>query len=84
MTNAQTSVGTTAVQLSTGDGDGQSIAVKNGGAGSIYVGGAGVTSATGFEIATGVTFTADLAPGEDLYGISASGTNAVFILRTRS
>lgn len=82
------SVATTATQLdSTTDNDdgspGESIAVYNNGAATIYIGGSSVTTATGSPVAAGTwgpTF--DLGPGEPLYGIVASGTVEARVLET--
>jgi hypothetical protein len=48
---------------------------------SIYIGGAAVTSAAGFEIAVGESLPVTTAPGELLYGVVASGTAVVHVLR---
>lgn len=85
--NAQVSVGTTATLLSateTDDRSGSSIAVKvpSGAAAAVFVGKSDVTTATGFSVAVGESVALDLQPGEALYGIVASGTVTVHVLRS--
>lgn len=85
--NASVSVSTTAVLLS-GTTDlsdqydlrGQSVLLNS--PSVIYVGPAGVTSGTGYAITPGVEYAFDLGPGDALYGITASGTVVVPVLRT--
>lgn len=74
------SVTTTATRLdSLTDGDdsvsGQSFAFYNNGAVTIYIGGAGVTTAQGAPVAAASWSPgADLNAGDAVYGIVASGT----------
>lgn len=56
------------------------VAVYNAGAGSVYLGGLAVTSAAGLEVAAAGRITIDLAQGESLYAISASGSNICHVL----
>ena len=66
-----------------GGKDGSSVSVQNptGGA-TVYIGGAGVTTASyGFLLAAGATFSAELNQGEALFGIVASSTQSVAVLR---
>lgn len=82
---AQVTVTTTATQLS-GNSDrgapGISVAVRNRGTTSIFLGGPGVTTTTGFELAAGESATCDLAGDDELFGICAAGTNRADVLRT--
>jgi hypothetical protein len=85
ITAASVSVGTTAVLLSAGEGDAQvgssvAVAVPSGGS-TVYLGDNTVTSAAGFPLAAGSSFSVDLNQGESLYGVTASGTQAVNVLR---
>ena len=80
------SVGTSATSLVPSvDADsaaGQSLAVKNLGAASVFLGGSGVTTAAGWEVAAGdPPVTVDLPPGSTLYGIVASGTVSVQVMQ---
>ncbi len=51
---------------------------------SIFVGGAGVTAAAGFEVKPGTTFAVDLVTGDTLHGIaSVAGPVAAHVVRTR-
>ena len=52
------------------------------GGASVFVGPAGVTSSTGYEIETGVIIELDLFRDEALYAVTASGTQDVHVLRT--
>lgn len=76
-------VATTATQLTGGDTGAKSgsFAVANNGAATVYIGGAGVTTATGFPIAAGASMGFDLRSATDeVYGIVASGTVEVRVL----
>lgn len=53
---------------------GSAILVHNIGATTVYLGGSGVTTATGAGLASGERLAVDLNFGESLYGIVASGT----------
>lgn len=57
------------------------VLVPAGGA-TVYLGGEGVTTAAGFPLAAGESFTADLGSGDVLYGIVAASTQAVSVLRS--
>ena len=82
---AAVSVGTTATLLSTAETDfvgGAAFAVKvpSGGA-TVFVGASGVNTSAGFPLAAGETLLVDLDAGESLYGVVASGTQLVNVLR---
>ena len=85
LTHAQVSVGTTATLLSaTGAGrDGQTVLVQNPTTGqSVYIGGTGVTTASyGFLLLAGTAFAIELQDGEGIYGVVASSTQAVGVIR---
>jgi hypothetical protein len=85
LTHAQVSVGSTATLLSaTGAGrDGQTVLVQNPTNGqSVYIGGTGVTTASyGFLLLAGTAFAIDLQDGESIYGVVASSTQAVGVIR---
>ena len=85
LTHAQVSVGTTATLLSaTGAGrDGQTVLVQNPTTGqSVYIGGTGVTTADyGFLLLAGTAFAIELQDGEGIYGVVASSTQAVGVIR---
>lgn len=79
---AEISVGTTAVQLRDTSvaqtAKRQVLAcVPEAAAGPVYVGGLGVTTATGMPVDPGRCYSATLDPGEALYGIVQSGTVSV-------
>jgi hypothetical protein len=76
---AAVSVTTSATRLDTAGGAsgpaGSAIAVYNNGASTVYLGGASVTTSSGFPLAAGASFAVDLKEnGDVLYGIVASGT----------
>jgi hypothetical protein len=85
LTHAQVSVGTTATLLSaTGAGrDGQTVLVQNPTNGqSVYIGGTGVTTASyGFLLLAGTAFAIELQDGEGIYGVVASSTQTVGVIR---
>lgn len=86
ISHAIVSVGTTATALNAsldGGKDGSTISVQNptGGA-TVFIGGAGVTTSSyGFSLGAATTFTIELNQGETLYGVVASSTQSVAVLR---
>lgn len=82
MAFASATVATTATALHASDADGQSLLVSNVGAATVYLGPAGVTTSSGVPLAAGASVSInDLAAGERIYGIVASSTNEVRVLR---
>jgi hypothetical protein len=77
--SAPVSVTTTATMLSSDDPNGQTIQFTPPSA--IYVGPAGVTTGTGYLLTAGVEYIYDLGADDDLYGVCASGTVVVPVLR---
>jgi hypothetical protein len=79
------SVGTTATLLSAASGgrDGQTVLVQNpAGGANVYLGGTGVTTASyGYMLVGGSAFAIDLQIGESLYGVVASSTQSVSVIR---
>lgn len=79
------SVGTTATVISTAanDREGHSVLVQNPSASTtVYIGGAGVTTTDyGCALAGGADISVDLQQGEILYGVVASSTQNVNVLR---
>jgi hypothetical protein len=79
------SIGTTATVISTaaGDRDGHSVLVQNPSSSVIvYIGGEGVTTSSyGVSLAGGSDISVDLLQGEILYGVVASSTQNVNVLR---
>jgi hypothetical protein len=79
------SIGITPTQVSSNFAgkDGQTVSVQNptGGA-TVYLGGEGVTTTSyGFELVEDVTFTIEMQNGEKLYGVVASSTQTVNVIR---
>jgi len=68
----QITVGTTIVLLAQGGDDGSSVSITNKGTASMYVGGADVSTSTGYEVVAGSALGADLNAGEKLYGVAAA------------
>jgi hypothetical protein len=85
LAHAQVTVTTTATLLSAADAgrDGQTVLVQNPTTGvNVYIGGAGVTTTSyGFLLQAGTAFAIDLQVGEALYGVVASSTQAVGVIR---
>lgn len=79
------SVGTTATLLSAASGgrDGQTVLVQNPAGGvDVKLGGTGVTTASyGYLLVGGSAFAIDLQAGEALYGVVASSTQSVSVIR---
>lgn len=62
-----------------------SVIIRNRGAVAVYVGDAGVTTATGFQVDAGETLSVETAGSADLlYGITASGSAACHVLQVGS
>lgn len=79
------SVGTTQTVISTAanDRDGHSVLIQNPSASTtVYIGGDGVTTSSyGVALAGGADISIDLLQGEIVYGIVASSTQSVNVLR---
>jgi len=79
------SVTTAATLLSAADAgrDGQTVLVQNpSGGADVKLGGVGVTTASyGFILVGGSAFAIDLQAGEGLYGVVASSTQSVSVIR---
>lgn len=81
--NATKSVTTTATRLDSADQSaGASVAVKNVGAVTVYVGGSGVTTAAGYPLAAGEAISLDVGKTDEVYGIVATGTCEVRVLES--
>ena len=80
----QVTVTTAATALATAtQRDGRkSVEVSHACASSIFVGGSAVTTGTGRALASGSTLSIVLVGGETLYGIYASGTCSVTVLKS--
>jgi hypothetical protein len=79
-TSSQVSVGTTATLLVAANIMDQTVWVHNSG-GATYIGGSNVTTANGYKLDTDDKMELLVGDNEGLYGIVASGTNTVFILK---
>jgi hypothetical protein len=88
VTHQRVSVGTTATKLTLdNDGkDGQTVNVQNPSGGvDVFIGGEGVTTTSyGFLLGAGLNLSIELDDDEKLYGVVASGTQTVNILRQGS
>jgi hypothetical protein len=86
---AQVSVGVaatllTAVEADAISGSAVTVRVPSGGS-TVYLGGATVDDTganAGFAVASGEALSIDLDPGESLYGVVASGSQTVHVLRS--
>ena len=79
-TSSQVSVGTTATLLVAANIMDQTVWVHNSG-GATYIGGSNVTTANGYKLDAADKMELLVGDNEGLYGIVASGTNTVFILK---
>lgn len=84
MMSTSVTVGTTAVVVVSADNKNRQVAIHNAGGGKVYLGGSAVTSSNGFHLANAESIVLDIPTGETVYGISASGTNAVVVLHPDS
>lgn len=77
-------VSTSAVLLSSVDGDGvtgQSLLLTNKGSVELVLGPSSVTAGAGYRVAAGASVSVDLGVGEALYGVVASGSTTIDVLR---
>lgn len=80
----QVAVVTTATRLDTGTAGNMarsSCLVRNRGAVPVYLGGLTVTTANGFQLDPAESVAVDLAPGDALYGVVASGSASCHVLQ---
>ena len=57
---------------------GQEVLLTNAGSASVYVGGPGVTTTSyGYELKAGTSLAVEIADGESLFGVVATGTVTV-------
>lgn len=77
-------VADTATEIIEADIDGASYAVSNRDADSVFLGGDDVTDTTGYELGAGESLGVRLDQGDVLYGVTASGTARVDVLRVGS
>ena len=80
MTVSLVTVGASASLLHQADGDGNSVAVKNESAVTIYVGPSDVAVATGFPVDAGAVFSVDLPPSVSMFAIAGTESNEVRVL----
>ena len=79
-TSSQVSVGVTATLLVAASTFDQTVWLHNSG-GALYIGASNVTTANGYKLDTGDKMELPVGDNEGLYGIVASGTNTVFVLK---
>lgn len=80
MKSSSVTVGTTAILVVAADDKNREVYLHNAGGGKVYLGGPAVTSTDGFHLANAESITIFVPSKETLYGIAASGTNAVIVL----
>ena len=79
-TSSQVSVTTTATLLVAASTFDQTVWIHNSG-GVTYIGGSNVTTANGYKLDTDDKMVLPVGDNEALYGIVASGTTTVFVLK---
>jgi hypothetical protein len=79
-TSAQVTVTTTATLLVAANIMDQTVWLHNSG-GALYIGASNVTTANGYKLDTDDKMELPVGDNEGLYGIVASGSNTVFILK---
>ena len=79
-TSSQVSVTTTATLLVAANTMDQTVWIHNSG-GALYIGASNVTTANGYKLDTDDKMELLVGDNEALYGIVASGTNTVFVLK---
>lgn len=82
LVTGRVTVATTATLIFTAPLAGNSrVLIRNPTAVSVYVGGSGVTTATGFEIAAGDSLGINLSYGDAIYGVVAASTQVVYTIQ---
>ena len=79
--NAQVSVTATATVLVASTAFDQTVWLHNSGGGVVYIGDSTVTSANGYKLDNGDKMQLLVGDHEGLWGITASGTNVVCVLK---
>jgi hypothetical protein len=79
-TSSQVTVTTTATLLVAATGFDQTVWLHNSG-GVMYIGASNVTTANGYKLDNDDKMELPVGDNEGLYGIVASGTNTVFVLK---
>jgi len=80
-TSAQVTVTTTATLLVAANIMDQTVWLHNLGGGPVYLGDANVTTSNGYKLDNGDKMQVPVGDHEGLYGIAASGTHTMAILR---
>jgi hypothetical protein len=80
-TSAQVTVTTTATLLVAANIMDQTVWLHNLGGGAVYLGDANVTTANGYKMDNTDKMQVPVGDNEGLYGITASGTNIVAVLK---
>lgn len=80
---SRVTVTTSATSIVAAGSDTIGACVRNAGTASVYLGGSGVTTSTGYELPASDTLCMDLLNNETLYGIVASGTVEVHLVKNR-
>ena len=76
------SVTTTATLIVAADIEKRTIYLHNDSGGSIYLGGSDVTTTVGYHFKNQETLALDIPQGETLYGITATNTHDISVLRS--
>ena len=80
-TSAQESVAATPTLLVASTGFDQTVWLHNSGGGIVYLGDSGVTTSNGYKLDNGDKMQLLVGDHEGLYGVTASGTNTVGVLK---
>ena len=80
-TSAQIVVGTTATLLVAANIMDQTVLLHNLGGGAVYLGDANVTTSNGYKLDNGDKLQVPVGDHEGLYGIAASGTHTIAVLK---
>ena len=82
LATGQTAVGVTATYIATGIVGASWITLHVDGNHNIFIGGAEVTTATGFEVHKGTTITVWLPEADKLYAVVVTGTETLTWMQT--
>ena len=79
--SAQVTVGTTATLLVAANIADQTVWLHNQGGGAVFLGDSGVTTANGYKLDTGDKMQLPVGDHEGLYGVTASSSHIVAVLK---
>ncbi len=84
ISTGQAQVSTTPTVIIPYDLAGKAVIIRNTGTSTVYIGGSGVTPATGYPLLTTDTPMQPLPVNEPIYGVTSSGTSSIAFIEANS